>query len=461
MTGTSGAIQTTSKRGIWSWMFFDWAAQPFFTVVTTFIFGPYVVSRMIDDPVAGQTAWATGMAVAGIIIAILSPVLGSIADKTGPRKPWIAIFAVLKIISLTALWYAAPGSDIIWVLCLFILATIAAEFSIVFNDSMLPSLATSKEVGAVSNIAQGLGYSGGMIILIVVLLFMSSTGESGKTIIELDPIFGLDPAKGEAARATGPLSALWYLIFIIPMFLFTPDRGDRSTSFVGAVKSGVGELTMTFIEAKRRIGIFKFLIARMIYYDGVAALLGLGGVFAAGMFAWETTELGLFGIILNIAAIPSCFIAARLDTIFGSKKVVMTSIILLIFATIGVVSTGPDYIAFGAITFENIASDGPFSSPAEKAYIGFGLIIGIAFGPVQASSRSYLARSIEPHEAGRFFGLYAFVGRATSFLAPASVAAITAYYDSQRLGISVIILFFIVGGYLLAKTPYPADNKAK
>ena len=461
MTTASQAAGEPSKRGIWGWMFFDWAAQPFFTVMTTFIFGPYVVSRMVDDPVAGQAAWAWGIAAAGLLIAILSPILGSIADKTGPRKPWIAIFAVLKIACISMLWFAEPGSGIIWVLCLFILATVAAEFSIVFNDSMLPSLTTSKEIGAVSNNAQGLGYLGGMIILIVVLLFMAGTGESGNTIIGLEPIFGLNPAEGEAARATGPLSALWYLVFIIPMFLFTPDRGDRSASFASAVKSGVSELTSTIVEAKQRFGIFKFLIARMIYQDGVAALLAMGGVFAASMFAWETTELGLFGIILNIAAIPSCFIAARLDTRFGSKKVVMTSIVLLVIATLGVISTGPDYIAFGAITFESATHSGLFSSPAEKAYIGFGLIIGIAFGPVQASSRSYLARSVGPEESGRFFGLYAFAGRATSFVAPACVAAITAASGSQRLGMSIIILFFIVGAMILATTPYPADNKNK
>ena len=161
-----------SKKGIWGWMFFDWAAQPFFTVVTTFIFGPYVVSRMVDDPTSGQAAWAAAVAVAGLFIAFLSPVLGSIADKTGPRKPWIGLFAILKICALLGLWFATPGSSLIWVLSLFVIATVAAEFSIVFNDSMMPSLVPSKQVGEISNIAQGLGYAGGLVILFLVLLFM-------------------------------------------------------------------------------------------------------------------------------------------------------------------------------------------------------------------------------------------------------------------------------------------------
>ncbi len=211
------------KLGIFGWMFFDWAAQPFFTVVTTFIFGPYFVSRMASDPAMGQAAWGYGIAAAGFVIAVLSPVLGSIADQTGPRKPWIAFFAAIKIVSLFLLWFAAPGSNLFLVVACFALASIAAEFSTVFNDSMMPRLISKADIGKISNIAWGLGYLGGMIALIFVVTLMAGSPETGKTIIGVDPIFGLDPKLGEDARATGPLSALWYFIFILPMFFFTPD----------------------------------------------------------------------------------------------------------------------------------------------------------------------------------------------------------------------------------------------
>ena len=449
------------KKGIWGWMFFDWAAQPFFTVMTTFIFGPYVVSRMVSDPDAGQAAWAASIAIAGLFIAVLSPILGSIADKTGPRKPWIGVFAVVKISCLILLWFAAPGSSLIWVLGVFILATIAAEFSIVFNDSMMPSIIPQKQIGRVSNIAWGLGYAGGMIVLILVLLLMAANPETGLTLLGNPPIFGLDPAQAEGDRAAGPLSALWYFVFILPMFLFTPERGDRSASLKIAVKSGISELKSTISEARQRVGLFRFLVARMIYQDGVAALLALGGTFAAGMFAWQTTELGIFGIILNVVAIPSCLIAAKLDTVMGSKRIVTISIFMLMAATVGVVSTGADYTLFGLISFDDAGAEGLFGSSAEKAYILFGLLIGAAFGPVQASSRSYLARSVSPNESGRYFGLYAFAGRATSFLAPASVAAITYLTSSSRLGMAVILLFFIVGWLILRTAPAPQENRIK
>jgi UMF1 family MFS transporter len=454
------AESRASKRGIWGWMLFDWAAQPFFTVVTTFIFGPYFVSRMASDPAAGQAAWGYGIAAAGFVIAILSPVLGSIADQTGARKRWIAFFAVIKIVTVSLLWFAAPGSSLFFVVLLFSLASVAAEFSTVFNDSMMPRLVPKEDIGRISNVAWGLGYLGGMIVLIFVVAFMAGSPETGRTIIGVPPILGLDPALGEDARATGPISALWYFVFILPMFLYTPDT--RTGKRIGtAVREGMAELRSTLAEVRQRAGILRFLIARMIYQDGVNALLALGGAFAAAMFGWSITEIGIFGIILNVVAIFGCLAASRLDTALGSKTLVLIALVLLTIATIGIVSTGPGYTLFGAWMMPGEDSGGLFGTPAEKAYILFGLLIGIAFGPVQASSRSYMARSVSPEEAGRYFGIYALAGRATSFLAPFLVATITALSGSPRLGMAVIILFFLAGMLLLAATPYPAHRPAR
>ena len=460
----AGSIEAVSagdirapRRGIWGWMLFDWAAQPFFTVVTTFIFGPYLVSRMAGDPVAGQAAWGYGIAAAGFVIAVLSPVLGAVADQTGPRKPWIAFFAAIKIVCLCMLWSAAPGSSLFWAVAFFSCASVAAEFSTVFNNSMLPRLVSNAEIGRVSNIAWGLGYLGGMIALIFVVFFMAGSPQTGKTLIGMTPILGLDPALGEDARATGPLSALWYFIFILPMFLFTPDVAKGSP--IGpAVRDGLAELKTTLSEVRRRPAIFRFLLARMIYQDGVNALLGLGGVFAAGMFAWSITEVGVFGIILNVTAIIGCLFASRLDTRLGSKIVVTLALVCLTVATLGVISTGPGFTLFGALRFSGADAGGLFGTAAEKVYIAFGLLIGLAFGPVQASSRSYLARSVSLQEAGRYFGLYALAGRATSFAAPFLVASVTDLSQSPRLGMAVIILFLIVGLTILLPTRYPADT---
>lgn len=450
-------IQRASGRGIWGWMFFDWAAQPFFTVVTTFIFGPYFVSRMAGDPTTGQAVWGYGIAAAGLVIAVLSPILGSIADQTGPRKPWIAFFAAIKVTSLTLLWFAAPGSNLFLIVALFSLASVAAEFSTVFNDSMMPRLVPKSEIGRISNVAWGLGYLGGMIALIFVVTCLAGSPETGKTIIGITPLFGLDPQLGEDARATGPLSAGWYFLFILPMFFFTPDA-IKGIAIGPAVREGLSELKSTLAEVRKRGGIFRFLVARMIYQDGVNALLALGGTFAAGMFQWSITEIGMFGIILNVVAIFGCWIAARLDTGLGSKAVVMISLVMLSIATIGVVSTGPGFTLLGLIQLSTADSGGLFGTAAEKAYIMYGLLIGLAFGPVQASSRSYMARSVTAAESGRYFGIYALAGRATSFLAPFMVATITATSGSARLGMAAIILFLAIGMAILVRTPYPADR---
>lgn len=450
----------TSRRGIWGWMLFDWAAQPFFTVVTTFIFGPYIVARLTQDPVSAQAAWSNMATISSIVIAVLSPILGSIADQSGPRKPWIAFFAVIKITCVACLWFAEPGSPIIWPIIFMIFASIAAEFSTVFNDSMMPRLVSKAEVGRISNIAWGLGYLGGMIVLIIVVALLAASPETGRTLIGIPPLFGLDPKLGEDARITGPISALWYLVFILPMFLFTPDVA-KGRPMAEAIRSGFRELGGTLRELKQRAGIARFLIARMLYQDGVNGLLILGGTFAAGMFGWATIELGIYGIILNVVAIFGCILAGWLDRLLGSKIVVLISLVLLVAATLGIISTGPGFVFFGLMPLSAEDSGGLFGTAAEKAYILFGLLIGIAFGPVQASSRSYLARSVSLSETGRYFGIYALSGRATSFLATLFFSLATYATGSARLGMSTLLIFLMAGLVMLLRTPYPADGSSK
>jgi UMF1 family MFS transporter len=443
------------KRGVFGWMLFDWAAQPYFTVIITFIFGPYFVSRLADDVVAGQAAWGYTVAISGIIIALLAPVLGSIADASGSRKPWIAVFALIKIVALTLLWFASPGA-VLWLpmLCI-VVATVAAEFSIVFNDSLLPRLVSGEHIGRVSNQAWGLGYIGGLVVLFSVLLLLAANPVTGTTLLGIAPLFGLDPGLGEDVRITGPYAALWYLIFILPMFFFTPDIG-RGLPLKQAVVTGVAELKTTFAELRRRAGLFRFLLARMIYQDGVNGLLALGGTFAAGMFGWQTLEMGIYGILLLVVAIGGCYWAAHVDMRLGSKRVVVFALICLTLACAGIISTGPGFTLFGLVPLAATDSGGLFGTAAEKAYIAFGLLIGIAFGPVQASSRSYFARSISLDEAGRYFGLYALSGRVTSFLAPMAVATLTVYSGSARVGMVALIVFLVAGLLLLWTTPYPA-----
>jgi len=293
------------------------------------------------------------------------------------------------------------------------------------------------------------------VVLFSVLLLLAGNPQTGKTLAGITPLFGLDANQGEDARITGPYAALWYALFILPMFLFTPDAG-KGSPLLQAINNSMRDLKNTLRELKQRRHLLRFLFARMIYQDGVNGLLALGGTFAAGMFAWQTIEMGVYGILLLVVAIGGCAYAGRLDARLGSKKVVQLSLLCLIVATIGIISTGPGYTLFGAIPLSTQDSGGLFATAAEKAYIAFGLLIGMAFGPVQASSRSYMARSVDVDEAGKYFGIYALAGRATSFIAPMSVATITTLTDSARWGMVALIVFLVVGFVLLLKVAYPA-----
>ena len=451
-----------AKPAVWGWMSFDLAAQPFFTVILTFVFGPYFVSELASDPASGQTAWSLAATIAGLTVAILSPVLGAIADRAGPRKPWIVVFACVKVAALLAIWpLAAPGSPLIPVIAAIVLAQVAAEFSIVFNDAMLPRLVATPAIGRVSNIAWGLGYAGGIVFLLFALGLLAASPETGRTLLGLSPLFGLDPAQGEGARATGPLAAIWYVLFLLPLLVLTPDR-PRAEPVSRAVASGLSDLKATASEIRQRTELLKFFIARMIYQDGVNGLLVLGGAFAAAMFGWSIVEIGLFGIILNLTAIPGCILASGLDARLGSKAIVTGAVTLLTIATLGLVSTSPEATLFGLLSFAPESAGGLFASGAEKAYVAWGLLVGLAFGPVQASSRSWLAQSVTPDEAGRYFGFYALIGRATSFLAPAAVAGLTALaagmtdpVTASRIGMSALIAFFLAGLAMLLVTKGP------
>ncbi|TPW31125.1 MFS transporter [Martelella alba] len=440
----AAALPTEAGQlGLMGWMLFDWAAQPFFTIIITFIFGPYFVTRLGSDPVAGQEIWAHAATIAGILLAVMAPLAGAISDRTGANKRWIGFLAIFQMASLAMLWVAAPGTGYFWPALMIVIATVAAELSVVFNDSMLPRLVPEEAVNRVSNIAWGVGYLGGMIPLVFFVLFMSADPKSGVTMIGLEPLFGLNPASGDAERLTGPLSALWYFIFLMPLFLFTPDP-TRSLPLKTALKTGLADLRQTVSVLSKRRSTFRFLIARMLYMDGVNALLTLGPAFAAALFGWNVVEIGLFGILINLSALAGCFIAAALSRHLTARAMVLVSLMILVFATIGFVSMSKDGMLFGLFAMPS-DTGALFDSGAEKICIGFALLIGLAFGPVQAASRAFLASTVPVSEAGRYFGLYSLTGRITSFLGTGAFAIVTGLTGSASAGMATIIIFLLGG----------------
>ncbi len=442
-----------SRRGIFGWLMFDWATQPVFTLITTFIFAPYFVGRFIGDGVAGQAYWGYATAVAGVLIAVLSPVLGSIADVTGRRKPWIAAFSVLLVSGALLLWFSAPLSNsadgvvsmqtgaILLVLLGYILVTIGAEFSTVFTNAMMPDLVPPERLGRLSGTGWAIGYAGGLASLVIMLGFLVASPESGRTLLGMVPLFGLDPGLAEGTRASGPLTALWYVVFVLPLFLFTPDTvRRRGISLLSAARQGIGDLVTRIKQARQDKKLFLYLLAHMLYVDGLIALFAFGGIYAQSVFGWDTTKLGLFGIFLTITGVAGALIGGRLNDRLGSIAVIRGSIIILILSSVAILSVENTAILFVVPVSGGIA---------ELSYYLIGGVIGAAAGPLQSASRTYLAEITEPAERTSAFGLYAMVGKVTSFAGPLAVGLLTAFSQSQRIGISALIGFLIAGFVVL------------
>lgn len=451
--------QPVRRRAIYSWFMFDWATQPVATLITTFVFAPFFVDYVASNEEIGTAQWGWALAAAGIFVALLSPVLGAIADAAGRRKPWIAVFSIPLVIGCILLWFAEPGAEYAVALTLIgvFLATIGAEFAEVFTNAMMPSLVHSSRMGRLSGSGWAIGYLGGMVALVIVIGLLVADPDDGETFLGLAPLFNLNPDTYEGVRASGPLSALWYLIFVPPLFLFVPDT-PRVMATRTAVRTGLHNLRETIRNIRQHRNIVRYLIARMIYADGLVGLFAFGGVYATSTFDWGTTEFLLFGMLVIIAAIPGAYIGGRLDDRLGSKRIILWSIAILVIASIAALSITADSIFFGIEVNPPSEGDGMYASVGERLYLFIGAIIGLIAGPLQAASRTLIIALSPKQQMTQFVGMFALSGKLTTFAAAAVVAAVTTIADSQRIGISTLVLFFIVGGLLLLRVdPTPQD----
>jgi UMF1 family MFS transporter len=445
-------IQVYPRRAaVISWIFFDWAAQPYFTLITTFVFAPYFATHVAADPASGQALWGFATAAAGLMIALMSPVLGAIADASGRRKPWIAAFGALLVIGSCLMWFGKPGdpSVIPALLLAYAIATIGVEFATVFNNAMMPSLVPPNQIGRLSGTGWATGYVGGIISLIIVLGFLAANPETGRTLFGFVPLFGLDPVTHQGDRITGPLTGIWFVIFVAPMFLYTPDYPAK-LGVRDALREGLIELKQTLGELPKRKSMAAFLLANMIYTDGLVSLFAFGGIYAAGTFGWETIQIGTFGILLAIAGTFGAWLGGKLDDSLGPKRVIAGSLMILLFAIVAILLVDKDSIFF--VTVAPPAPGGAlFSGAAERAYLVLGCLIGAAGGPLQAASRTLLIRMAPKDRIAQYFGLFALTGKVTSFIGPLLIGVVTAVTASQRAGIAMLVVFFVAGLALLAR----------
>ncbi len=406
-----------SWRGRFGWCFYDWANSAFPTVILTFIFSTYFTQSVAVDATRGTTQWGYAQSLAGLAVALTAPFLGSLADSRHRLKPWVGGFTSLCCLACLALWMIEPTSQhVIPAIVLVVIAGFSFEAAQTFYNALLPGLAGPKQVGRLSGWAWGCGYAGGLACLVVALVAL--VGDDS-------PWFGLDPLAMEGVRAVGPLVALWLALFAVPFFIWTPDRPATFSGGMG----GHHRRDSWFDRLKtcaRRPLLWRFLLAHMLYADGLVTLFAFGGIFAAGVYGLSLAEVIYFGIAINVTAGLGAAAFAWLDDFWGPRQVILISLAgLVLTSTALIIGSGPLWFWI------------------------FGPALGFFVGPAQAASRSLMAHLAPPGQEAASFGFFALSGKATAFIGPALLAWVTAVSQSQRIGMATILIFLIAGGLLL------------
>ncbi|MEO0557708.1 MAG: MFS transporter [Bacteroidota bacterium] len=423
------AAPAPNRRTIWSWALYDFANSAFTTLVVTFIYGTYFTSAMVLEPdgsgelvantEAGTVIWSRAVTATALIVAFLSPFMGALADRGGARKRFLFITTALCVIGSVGMFFAEPG-EVAQALVWFILANVAFEMAQVFYNAYLPDIAPSEMIGRVSGYGWALGYVGGLGCLILALVVFVQ--------VDVAP-FGLNMDTGEHIRATNILVAVWFALFSIPTFLVLREVQVSNKPKVGAlIRQSFGELKETAVEIRRYGQIVRLLVARLFYNDGLVTLIAFGGIYASGTLGFTISEVLIFGIVLNVMAGLGAFVFGFLDDRLGGKTVIMVSLGLLTVAAILAVLT----------------------TSATMFWVS-GVLVGLAIGPNQASSRSLLGRFVPDDKETEFYGFFAFSGKATAFIGPLMLGVLTDVFGTQRAGVSIVIVLFAIGALILMR----------
>lgn len=442
------ALRDTKR--IWGWWFFDWASQPYATLLMTFIFPIYYaeVARahfmtlgedIVQAGASAQSLWGYGLAIAGVVIAVFAPILGALADATGKRMLWTLIFSLAYVAGSFALWYLMPnGNGLYFAIIAFGIGLIGMEFATIFTNSLLPGLVPKSEIGRVSGTGYAFGYLGGVVSLAIMLLLLAETA-SGETLLGIRPIFGLDPALREGTRAVGPFTAIWYILFMIPFFLWMREPKVPQTG--KGVRAALSSLWDLIRSLRHRPSLSAWLLSSMFSRDALNALYAFGGVYAASVLGWPVFLAGIFGVVSAISAAILTWLGGRADYRWGPRPVIIGSSIALI--VVCSILVGMSRQSLFGIPF------GAESSLPDAIFFACGVAIGGAGGILQSASRTLMVHHTSPAKAAETFGLYALSGKATAFLAPLLIALVTDATGSQHLGISPLIVMFILALILL------------
>ena len=435
----------TTRRRVFSWALWDWGSASFNAVVTTFVFSTYLASRLFIDPAiveAGDeraidlaiasNASTIGIAlfIAGILIALLAPVLGQRSDSAGRRKLWLGVNTGIVVLAMLAMFFVegTPGFLILGA-SLLAVGNVFFEFASVNYNAMLVQVSNRGNVGKISGFGWGLGYVGGIVLLMIllVLFIQDFGGQAG--------ILGVSTDGGLNIRLAVVVSAVWFAIFAIPLMLNVPEieareRGNRVGFFASyAVLWG----TITKL-ARKSPQVLMFLLASAVFRDGLAGVFTFGAIIAAVVFKFSPSEVIYFAVAANLVAGIGTFIGGWLDDKAGAKNIIIGSLIGLVVAGTAVLFVGDGKAGFWIA----------------------GLFLSLFVGPVQSASRSFLSRITPVGREGEIFGLYATTGRAVSFMAPGLFTLFVGVSGDTRLGILGIVIVLLAG--LLLMLPVKAKQ---
>ena len=429
--------------GAVSWTLFQLAGSPYFVMVNIFVFSAYFQKVVVGDYVRGQVIWGDIQALAGLLVALCSPILGAAADAAGPRKPGLAIFSIISCLGMVALWFAEPGAVLMTGVALVICA-VFMEFAFVYHNAMLPDVSGDHNVGWLSGAAFSMDYLGS-VTLFLVWLNLPAFG-----------LFGADWPANAHERSVGVLSAAWFAVFMIPLFVFTPDRPSSHLPLFKAIGAGLVQLQGTL----RRVGHYRniatYFVSRAIYADGMSGVFVFLAGFLGGTFGWSFEKIGLYALVVLTVPIFSSAIAGYIDDWIGSKRTIQISLFMFTLGVIGSLSTTPDeYLYFYPVTDDIRVQQIPylgallaplgFTTFPEQLSLAFSMAGSAFVGPVLASSRTMVARLSPPPMVAELYGLFNLTGKATAFVVPYLVSRVTEATQNPRLAFGVVVIFLLAG----------------
>lgn len=437
------------SRSALSWILHQGTRDPYVILVTIYVFSPYFSRVLVGDPVKGQATVADISTIFGLITACTAPLLGASIERFGPRKPLMALIIALMVPLLFLLWLAKPGVSVEMVGYALIVLGVAYNWGDVTNNSLLASAGEPGQEPVLS----GLGYfvANGLSVSLLVFVMWAFVlpGAVPWSFVPSAPLFGLSQAEHEPSRIVGPMSAVVMLLGAIPFFLWTRDAPRTGASVLASLKGGVKLIIDTFGNLKGHAEPAKFLAARMLYCDGMTALIIFGGLFAAGLMKWGELEMLAYGISLSIFGALGGLLAPWLDRTLGPRRAVQVEIAVCILMVLGSLGMGREKILFfwtwDAATHPAVWNGPLFRTLPELIYLGIGLVVAVFVTAQYASSRTLLVRLAPPDRMAAFFGLFSLSGTATMWLGSLLVALATRIFQSQAAGFIPIAALLFLG----------------